>query len=206
MSPKKIFLQEQCIHHTEKLCMHLAQELHDDIGQRMTVLLLALEQAPYTQEKCYRIATDLRAIHHDIRQLSNNLYPPILASAGLGASLRTLCASLTNLGLQAQCFIAENIPKLDKIRALNLYRIAQEALNNVLKHAHAQHVFISLTATQEHIILSVEDDGQGFALDTPQQGLGLSLMQERLTPWQGSCVITSSVDIGTVVMATLPNP
>lgn len=208
MSEKKISLQERCVRYAENICVHLAQELHDDIGQRMTAVLLALEQAPYTQEKCCHIASELRAIHNDIHRLSHNLHPPALVNTeekvDLGIALRTLCTRLTDISLHINCFVTEDIPLLDAPRAISLYRLAQEALNNALKHAHAQRIFLSLTAQEERIVLCIEDDGQGFTQDMQHQGLGLQGMQERMALWQGTCTISSHVGEGSVVMATLP--
>lgn len=194
----------------------IARDLHDQLGQQLTALRMNLEvfrlqceldESKLQQlERTQRLADDLdRSIDFLIWQLR----PPALQRLGLCAALHALADSWRDrFALEAQCFTAgmENM-RLERDIEDNLYRIAQEALNNVVKHANATRVNVFLKCEGEWTTLLVEDNGDGFKVELDRinadECLGLTSMRERAELIGARMRIDSAPGQGTAVTVRL---
>jgi PAS domain S-box-containing protein len=193
----------------------IARELHDDISQRLAVVgvrLGNLTQSPrgsatdFEQEigDVYQQVADLAS---DIQALSHGLHPPKLELLGLKAAVAGFCEELSNRhGVTIDVHV-ENIPKaLPSAISLCLYRVLQEALQNVVKHGGSRCAHVSLHGQSNSINLTVKDSGAGFdpheAMRGP--GLGLTSMKERLKIIGGQLSIHSQRGHGTMIHAVAP--
>jgi signal transduction histidine kinase len=190
----------------------LARELHDETGQALTSILLglkSLEEAVDTDEGRASVAalrelvvTTLR----DVRGLAVELRPAALDDFGLGPALERLADTFrekTGLKVALEARLGDG--RLDPTLETTLYRIVQEALTNVLKHAEARHVSISLVRKDGSISAVVEDDGRGFTPEAPpREALGLVGMRERVGLVGGRISIESAPGAGTTLAVEVP--
>jgi PAS domain S-box-containing protein len=193
----------------------VARELHDDVGQAVAtvgVLLHALERTPGS------IADELRpalaATHASIRQITESVarivrdyHPAELLGLGLEDTLRAHVLQFAQrhaLALELATIPASGLLTPDQ--ELHLYRIAQEALANVARHAHARRVAVRLKTTVSQLVLTVRDDGVGFASDDRHSagGLGLVTMRERAELMTAQLEIRSEAGRGTEVRVAVP--
>jgi signal transduction histidine kinase len=204
----------------EEESKRLARELHDAFSQRLAVLGMeasALEQDPALPDS---LRQSLRAMGEkigrlakDVHQLSRELHPSILDDLGLTAALRAECGAFSRqYGIPVR-FEPSAIPDgLSPAVSLGLYRIAQESLRNVGKHARATAVRVTLAATEgaekpeDLIRLVIEDNGSGFDLERikGRRGLGLVSMEERVRLAEGHLAIRSQPGSGTTVEVSIP--
>jgi signal transduction histidine kinase len=188
----------------------LARELHDDLSQRLAVLAIdvgGLEKrwtdppAPVRAE-LGRMKDDVVRISQDVHGLSRQLHPSILDDLGLIKAIESECTGFSNREGIAIVFSHENVPGvLPNTLALPLYRIVQEALRNISKHACAEHISVSLKGLDRDLLLSIRDDGIGFdGADVEEKpGLGLLSMRERARLIHGELTIQSRPGRGTVI-------
>src|SRR5262249_36543246 len=149
----------------------------------------------------------LVSLSEDVHALSRQLHPSILDDLGLVEALRSECASFTRRERIAVDYHPGEAPtSLAKDVSLCVYRVAQEALRNLAKHAAVNEASVSLTATGPELLLRVQDKGVGFdpAGRHSQPGLGLSSMEERVRLVQGKLSITSAPGRGTTVEMRVP--
>jgi two-component system, NarL family, sensor histidine kinase UhpB len=163
--------------------MRIARELHDEIGQTLTAVALLAERAADqggTQQRALsEIADTVQASLDDLRRISRELRPEALDDLGLVNALIALCSRIgQQSGLHVGRDFEPQLPALASDVELVIYRVAQEALTNVLRHAHASHVDLSLRRTEGWIILTVRDDGRGLPETIPTTS-GLAGMRER---------------------------
>lgn len=182
-------LERQLIESTEREQRRIGRDLHDGLGQHLTALEMmnhALvgqlrEQAPKLEALANEISRHIRQIVTHTRQLSHGLCPVALTADGLMNALSGL-AELTRTGGQVTCKFACPEPVLldDLNVATQLYRIAQEAVNNAIRHSGATHIRIGLARAGARLELTVEDNGRGLPEDfADRRGLGLSTMHYR---------------------------
>jgi two-component system sensor histidine kinase UhpB len=195
----------------------LARDLHDDVGQALTALKIQLESvARAGGEAAARSRVDecVDTVQHTlerVRQLSLSLRPPQLDDLGLAAAVRShLDRQARVAGLQAH-FETEDAPQeLAPDTETACFRVAQEAINNVLRHARARNLWVRLFTAGGRLAISVRDDGRGFDLDSVRErsangsSLGLIGMEERMALAGGSFELRSSPGQGTILLATFP--
>ncbi len=196
----------------------LSFELHDQMGQQITGLLLALRAAqsasdgPETPERLHELEGQAAAIARDIQHMALELRPPALDNLGLEAALQTQIEAWAERHHMEFDFHAVG---MDGTRLLpeaetTLYRIVQEALTNVLKHAQATHVSLILERRNGTISVILEDNGAGFDVDavlaSPEKArrLGLRGMRERIALLGGELEVESSPGSGTTIFVHLP--
>ena len=188
----------------------LARELHDQTGQELTSVLLglkAVEEAKSGAERAEALAAVREQVVetlHDVRRLAVELRPKALDDFGLVPALERLrdtFAEQTGMRVDLESRIRERLPT-DVETAL--YRIVQEALTNVVKHARATAVSIVLAPKDRAVTALIEDDGRGFTPDGSGEGLGLLGMGERLALFGGRLKIESSHGAGTTIVAEVP--
>jgi signal transduction histidine kinase len=197
----------------------VAMELHDNIGQILTSLKINLEiiqgqLSPDYSEFASRIkASKERAVQAltDIKNISRGLKPSILDTLGLISSLRELFNEIErDTGIGIRFFSAKVPDRFEKEKELAIYRITQEALNNIVKYAHAGTVFINLVGKDNSISLTIEDNGVGFDLEktmkiaTGKGPFGLLIMRERAIQLQGEFSIESDIGKGTHLLVEIP--
>jgi PAS domain S-box-containing protein len=193
----------------------LARELHDDVTQRLAAV--AIEAGKLEQEigegpvVIRKTLGDMRdqvvRISGDIHRISRQLHPSILDDLGLEKAVASECTRFSNReGIDLVCTV-ENLPEtLPKDVSLSLYRIIQESLTNIAKHACASHASVSLKGSDHSLVLSIQDDGIGFDTATTRRkpGLGLASMRERVSIIHGKLCITSEPKKGTAVEVKIP--
>ena len=194
----------------------LARDLHDDVGQALTALKIQLESLARSGELAGRSRVDecVDTVQHTlerVRQLSLSLRPPQLDDLGLAAALRShLDRQARVAGLQAHFEMTDAPQELPPDTETACFRVAQEAINNVLRHARARNLWVRLFTTNGRLAISVRDDGQGFDLDSVRErsaggaSLGLLGMEERMALAGGSFELRTAPGQGTVLLATFP--
>jgi signal transduction histidine kinase len=191
----------------------LARELHDETGQALTSILLGLRALddPQEQEGRKEAVAAVRELVvttlHDVRRLAVELRPAALDDFGLEPALRRLgdtTREATGLDVQVEARLGP-----DRLRAeveTAVYRIVQEALTNVVKHAAARHVSVVVNRKNAHVSVVIEDDGRGFdpAVMAGGSGLGLLGMRERVQLLDGTLAVESNPGAGTTLVLDLP--
>jgi PAS domain S-box-containing protein len=185
----------------------IALELHDDISQRMALLSITLEawiqELPTGMAKERVRLSDLKAAADEvgtaIRDLSHELHSTALHHLGLATGLRGLCRTISDQHRIVVELQTDETPNLPYDLSLCLFRVAQEALANAVKHGKARQIAVQLAQNASSIRLAVKDDGIGFDASSPSKGLGLESMQERVRILRGTFTLTSSPGQGTTV-------
>jgi two-component system sensor histidine kinase UhpB len=185
----------------------IAQELHDEVGQNLTVVLLGLKQAETRAPA--DLAADLALLREsaregldDVRRVARQLRPGVLDDLGLASALASLASDFAqHSGASVRRVVTPGLPALPHEAELVVYRVAQEALTNAARHADARDVELSLTRAGDRVVLVVADDGRGF--DTRCDGAGLRGMRERARLVAGDLTVTSS-PAGTTVRLEVP--
>lgn len=193
----------------------IARELHDDIGQQLTLVELELRQLRVAVDKSgshaklgssvEKIRSQVSGISEATRELSHGLHPGQLEFFGLTPALKSFCAELEQNTALRISVNEKNLPAhLDWDVSLCLFRVAQEALNNIVRHSEAKKCSIELSRDDHHLVLRIADDGVGFAAKKKYPGLGLINMKERLELLAGTLKFSSTPRQGTVVQASVP--
>jgi len=185
----------------------IARELHDEIGQSLTVALLSLkrvvDRAPdELREEVLNAQAAVRASLDDVRQVAHRLRPGVLVDLGLDSALLSLCAEFSrSSGVAVRHRIQGGLVALTDDIELVLYRVAQESLTNVARHARATHVDLSLTAEDGKLVLSIRDDGAGGGL---AEGAGIRGMRERAMLIGARLTVEQDTGGGTAVELVVP--
>ncbi|MFO0984686.1 MAG: PAS domain S-box protein [Planctomycetota bacterium] len=193
----------------------LALELHDESAQALTALLLNLEflgrittdEEPKTQiTRCAQIVRDTMA---EFKRIAADLHPAVLDKFGLIPALKKHCTDFAqDTGLQVSFHVKGGIEVAPGPSSTALFRIAQQALTNVARHAQAKQIAVRLRRRGNDLTLTVADDGQGFELKSlearSQEGIGLISMRERVAAFGGSFKIRTVPGKGTSVRARVP--
>lgn len=194
--------------------LHIARELHDALGQLLTALKMEGEwivRHADDPREVQRLAEDL-CTHLDeamalVKRISYGLRPAMLDDLGIGPALEALVTEMDRHStIHCEAAIEEVSERIPPEAAAALYRIAQEALTNVLRHSQARRARVSLAAHGREITLKIEDDGRGIPkerLEDPTS-LGLASMRERTHLLGGELVIASRTGRGTTVTARIP--
>jgi len=196
----------------EKERQRLSRELHDGIGQYLVSVKMQLESLLYQDEKdlkehLSRIRTDFDKIVEEIRRISNNLMPSVLEAFGIVFAIRNLCVETSDhTGLKISLDFKGDFESLNKTIKTYIFRIAQEALNNIVKHAGARQVELVLIRQREEVLFTIRDDGKGFNLQEIKSGSGhgMNNMRERVNLLNGSIEIDSQVNAGTQITINIP--
>lgn len=190
----------------------LARELHDGIGQSLIAVKLQLENAETQNYSMMRAGIDsaknmIDLTIEEVRRVCNALLPAALNEFGIVSTLRALCSELGSLaGFNAVFENTGSLDRMSKKSQVYIYRIAQEALHNIAKHARATQVTMILNRLENIVTLEVSDNGKGFIFDPVcfAQRNGLQNMHERTKLLQGEFVINSQPGSGTTIKVTIP--
>lgn len=192
---------------------HVSRELHDDISQRLSLLEMLLhdikieDATAENRAKIQNARQQIESINTDVRQISHRLHPAILNDLGLSAALKALVTEFGEREGMPATYVTQNLPESwSDDSAMALYRIAQEALRNVGKHAGKTHVKVVLAGEGNRLQLKVMDFGIGFdqEVEPESHGLGLISMQERARLAGGTMSVTSKLGEGTTVTVDVP--
>jgi signal transduction histidine kinase len=189
----------------------IARELHDDINQQLAILSIELDglrfdQLPVHSAKRVSEAMETtQGISTSVRELSHRLHPSRLRLVGLVAALDNLRRDLSPPHLPI-AFCHRDVPaEIDENVALCVFRVAQEALRNAVKHSAAAHIWVDLTGGPSSVALTITDDGKGFDVNgPPNAGLGLISMRERVESVGGVLEIDATPASGTSLKVTVP--
>ncbi len=197
----------------EERC-RIAREMHDDWTQRLAILGIDaahLEIQLGNKEAALPLVHAMRdqlvSLAEDVHALSRQLHPSILDDLGLVEALRSECAGFSGREEIDMDYLTGGVPaKLPRDFALCIYRVAQEALRNLAKHASVRQASMKLVVVGSELILQVSDQGVGFDLEDvrSQPGLGLSSMEERVRLIQGVIAIHTAPGKGTTVEVRIP--
>jgi signal transduction histidine kinase len=207
-------LAAELLHAQEKERRRIAREMHDDWAQRLALLCLDLGKleahlgAPDRAGPLLgAVREQLMHLSEDVHALSRQLHPSILDDLGLVEALRSECAGFSRREGIAVAYHPGAVPAaVPKDVALCVYRVAQEALRNVAKHAGVKEAMVTLGTAGAELVLRVEDSGAGFdptAVRT-EPGLGLASMEERVRLVQARLTIASAPGRGTTVEVRVP--
>ena len=190
----------------------LSSEFHDSIGQNLLVirnrllLMLKQNQTPVQKEKLEGLADITSETLDEIRAISQNLRPTSLDTIGLTASLNNMVERLkrsTHIHIDYNC--PQNIDDIiQKDLEINIYRILQELMSNVLKHSKAKSATIIIEQKAHHFLIQVKDDGIGFDNQILYTGNGVSSIKERVKILRGEMVMDSEKQKGSIVKITIP--
>jgi two-component system sensor histidine kinase UhpB len=189
----------------------IGQELHDEIGQRLTGILLQLERtiahaSADTRAELTEVQDLARSTLDEIGRIAWQLRPGILDDLGLVAALEALVDGLpTEARERVQVRIDHAVPPFDPEAELTVYRIAQEGLTNALRHAQAGRILLDLSAQADRVRLTVSDDGRGLS-PTDAEGPGLRGMRERALLIGAKLRIESAANAGVMIELDLPRP
>jgi two-component system sensor histidine kinase UhpB len=188
--------------------LRVARELHDEVGQTLTAVALQAERADRERSPRSRelgeIVETIRTSLDDVRRIARELRPEALDDLGLTDALISLCLRIERQGtIKVLREVSGGLPPLTSEIELVIYRVAQEALTNALRHSQASQVWVALRREDRGVVLSVRDDGEGLP---PQLGQtsGLAGMRERALLIRASLEIISSPGAGVEVRLTAP--
>jgi signal transduction histidine kinase len=192
----------------------LAQDLHDAVSQKLfsirakarAAAILVERDARRAIEEISSVAELAGQAHAELRAVIDGLTPPELAAGGLVGSVRAYAVLAgRTYGTEVAVRTAE-LPALSPQQDTVIYRVAQEAIGNALRHSGARHVTVSLSQRQRSVVLEVLDDGRGFEMSAPDAGLGLASMRERARSAGARFTITSAKGSGTRVRLSIRVP
>lgn len=186
--------------------LRIARELHDEVGQALTAVLLQLDraQASIGGEPAQRVREAreaARATLEEVRAIARNLRPEALDDLGLAAALRQLCIDAERTGVLVDRDIASDVT-VEREAEVVVYRVAQEAITNALRHAGAEQIRLTLQPDGDVTVLRIRDDGKGSG-HVPE-GAGIRGMRERAVLVGGTLELANASGGGTTVTLTLP--
>ncbi len=197
----------------EQQARAIGQALHDEAGQLLAAAYLALEEAArdlpaLSRERLCVVKTHLAAVEEQLRHVAHELHPRVLAEVGVVAALEFLGRGFAARHGVATTVSATLPPRLTDAIATAVYRMAQEGLTNVGRHARATHASIHVEPKAGVLWCTIRDDGVGFDLAAIERrggmGLGLQGIHERLSTLGGVLTIDSGCGLGTRLIAAIP--
>ena len=200
----KLENQRSLISGEEKERSRLSKELHDGLGPLLTLLRLKLEGSSKDHKQQKDLLMMLDNTIAEMRRISNNLMPSVLMDFGAGEAIRNMVNQLSGeeLNIKYQYDPNTEVSIADNIQ-ITLYRVAQEAINNVIKHSGATSLNISITEFEDRVSLFVKDNGRGFDTQSAKSGNGIRNMRERVNVEKGIFEIESGKN-GTIIEVEIP--
>jgi two-component system sensor histidine kinase UhpB len=205
-------LARRVINAQETARITIAQDLHDDVAQRLACVSMIVSrlknssgdiQGPAAQQAFEELASGTESTVDGIRRLAHELHPATLRILGLAPALRAHCNEVQKVhDIDVQCVIDADIGHVHPDVAVCFFRIAQEALRNATVHGGARRLSVSLTRVGAEIEMRVTDDGSGFDLDAVRRsggGLGLVSMEERANAARATMWIVTAEGAGTTI-------
>jgi len=194
----------------------IARELHDELNQRVISLAFDIDDhmqqvpdlSPDARETLQLIKSEVAELSDHLRDLAHRLHPSVLDDLGISSALRVCAHDFEQREqIPIRLTLEESERPMGRHLAECLFRVTQEALRNVAKHAGAKHVLLKLTYHEDHVLLQIEDDGRGFTPEdrqSVQRGLGLVSMGERVRLLDGTLRLTSDPGRGARISISIP--
>ncbi|PYT98745.1 MAG: sensor histidine kinase, partial [Acidobacteria bacterium] len=200
------------IHTQESTLRHISRELHDEFGQVLTAIGVLLGRAGKQVPEAYPLHNDLKEVReiaqstlNNIRSLSQALHPVLLEEAGLESTLDWYIPTVERqMGLSLHYEKSGTPFNIESGAGVQVYRIAQEALNNISRHAGVQEAWVRLMYQPDALVLEVEDHGKGISAQKDERGIGLVAMRERAELIDGNIEYLQSNGRGTLVRMIAP--
>ncbi|MES3017330.1 MAG: ATP-binding protein [Bacteroidota bacterium] len=189
----------------EQTLRHISREIHDNIGQVLSLVSLNLNTVVVTDQDKLKFTSGLvtKAID-DLRGLSKSLNPDRVQMIGITESIKTELDQLERTGIFHTTLNAErDLREISPEKTIILYRMIQEVLNNIIKHSRAAKVIIRFHGDDNTDLISITDDGCGFDLTHNSPGIGLQNLRQRAIMINAELTITSKINEGTTVSFSL---
>ena len=199
---ESVLLQSQ-IEVQEQLFTQISSEIHDNIGQALSLVRLNLNTLDKTNDSDKILSTDeiLGKAIEDLRTLSHNLHTQHIKDSGLAVAVAELLSSLERTALfKTSQIAAEDFSDLSDEQTLIVFRIIQEAVTNIVRHAKADQIAIEMLNEAESKFIRIKDNGKGFVTGFPGQGIGMKNMQARAKTVGAELSFNSQVGEGTEVL------
>jgi signal transduction histidine kinase len=193
---------QELIKSQEQERTRIAKDLHDGVGQQLTLLKLKAQNDNQTE-----LSGLVGNALEEVRSVSRDLYPVTLTKLGLTLSVEEL---LLEIDEETDLFVSLEIDNVNdsfnEMESLNFYRFIQESLNNVLKHANAKTLIVNILKQSDGIDVLIKDNGQGFEMSKMigQNSLGLKTMAERINMLEGNLALKSNMEEGTSILVQIP--
>jgi signal transduction histidine kinase len=212
LSAQRSELAQKLISTQESTLRHISRELHDEFGQILTAVGAMLARAGNQAPEGSRLRTDLREVGEiaqgaldKVRSLSQALHPVMLDESGLESTLDWYLPVVERqAGIHLSYEKSGTVFPVDGDAAIHVYRVLQEALNNVTRHSGAKEAWVRLRFLPRTLELQVEDHGSGFTAQPRKQGIGLVAMRERAELLGGSLEFARPAEGGTLIRLTVP--
>lgn len=212
LSEQRSELAQKLISTQESTLRHISRELHDEFGQILTAVGAMLSRAGNQVPEGSRLRADLREVAEiaqdtldKVRSLSQALHPVMLDESGLESTLDWYLPVVERqAGIRLSYEKSGTVFPVDGDAAIHVYRVLQEALNNVTRHSGAKEAWVRLRFLPKTLELQVEDHGSGFTAQTKKQGIGLVAMRERAGLLGGSLEFVKPEAGGTLILLTVP--
>jgi signal transduction histidine kinase len=213
------YLSSQLLTAQETERRRISREIHDELGQALSVMKLRLsfvekrlrEDQAAAREECGAISKYINQVIENVRRLSRDLAPSILEDVGLLAAIRWLIANYnTNYKIKMILGVGDVDQRFSPDAQIMIYRILQEAFTNIGRHARAKNASVVIKEHEDNVSFCVEDDGIGFdvrraaTVNPDEKGLGLAIMEERARMLGGSLEIWSEKGKGTRISFHVP--
>lgn len=197
--------QQSLINGQELERSRLSQEMHDGLGPLLTSIRLKIQAMDLSREDRTRLTNEIDDTINEVRRMSNNLMPSVLSDFGAGEAIGNLVEQIKRdapMRIYYKNVMNEASAVRDDIN-IALYRIAQESLNNAIKHSRANEVKISVTQFEDYLSFYISDDGVGFDVNKKHEGHGLRNIRERVKLLNGTIYFESDAN-GTTIEAEIP--
>jgi signal transduction histidine kinase len=189
----------------------IGQEIHDSVTQKLTLASIYSQQIEFgnehleTKNKLVSINKQINDAIIELRELSHNLTNPTYQNADLKTLIGMECERVNAIGVYTIGSDMGILPPLNTTSKNALLRVVQEFIQNSIKHAECKNIAISISSSDEQLILSLKDDGKGFDVkNTDEQGMGLNTIRNRIQKLDGTCQFTSSQHQGVKLNAYIP--
>jgi signal transduction histidine kinase len=206
-------LSQKLVQAQEAERKRLSLELHDQVGQMLTAIRMEIANlgriGPHDAERFREHVQQAKQVAEGamktVRDLAMGLRPSMLDDLGLGPAVEWLCREFSRTsGIPADVEIEGPLARLTDAQKTGLFRVVQESLTNVMRHARAKHVVVRLVESADRLVLEVADDGRGMKNGRERRGLGLLGMEERIRELGGVFVLESAPGAGTKIRAEIP--
>ncbi len=212
LSAQRSELAQKLISTQESTLRHISRELHDEFGQILTAVGAMLSRAGNQVPEGSRLRADLREVAEiaqrtldKVRSLSQALHPVMLDESGLESTLDWYLPVVERqAGIHLSYEKSGTVFPVDGDAAIHVYRVVQEALNNVTRHSGAKEAWVRLRFLPKTLELQVEDHGSGFMAQPRKQGIGLVAMRERAELLGGALEFAQPAEGGTLIRLTVP--
>ncbi len=191
----------------------ISRDLHDDLGQSLTALMLNLQnlqnELPLDEallrQRLNSMLADTAGVLGKMRMMAQNLRPPLLEAVNLRSALETYCMDFSaRIHTPLEFESDPHLPDVNEVYVVSLYRVLQETLTNIARHAKASRIWVELSLEGGYLSLTVQDNGVGFDPQQQSDGIGMIGLRERMTLIGGDLFVKSAPGRGTVVTARVP--